>query len=106
MFVKGSRYEKMMDAFGGVGAHVTTTDELKRAVNQAMDSGKPVVPVTILGTYESWPKTRFALHRGTAIVIFHAPVNPHDYADRDLLTDAVRDAIASALPPERSNSQA
>jgi 1-acyl-sn-glycerol-3-phosphate acyltransferase len=67
----------------------------------AMDSGVPVVPVTILGTYESWPKDRFALHRGTATVTFHPPINPRDYADRDVLTEAVRDAIASAMPPER-----
>jgi len=36
VFVKGSRYDKMMEAFGGVGAHVTTPDQLKRAVDQAM----------------------------------------------------------------------
>ncbi len=43
VFVKGSRYDKMMEAFGGVGVHVTTPDELKRAVNAAMDSGKPTL---------------------------------------------------------------
>ncbi len=43
VFVKGSRYDKMMEAFGGVGVNVTTPDELKRAVNEAMDSGKPTL---------------------------------------------------------------
>jgi oxalyl-CoA decarboxylase len=43
VFVKGSRYDKMMEAFGGVGANVTTPDELKRAVDAAMDSGKPTL---------------------------------------------------------------
>jgi oxalyl-CoA decarboxylase len=43
VFVKDSRYEKMMDAFGGVGVHVTTPDELKRAVSAAMDSGRPTL---------------------------------------------------------------
>jgi oxalyl-CoA decarboxylase len=43
VFVKGSRYDKMMEAFGGVGVSVTTPDELKRAVDQAMDSGKPTL---------------------------------------------------------------
>ncbi len=43
VFVKDSRYEKMIEAFGGVGVHVTTPDELKRAVNEAMDSGKPTL---------------------------------------------------------------
>jgi oxalyl-CoA decarboxylase len=43
VFVKGSRYDKMMEAFGGIGINVTTPDELKRAVNEAMDSGKPTL---------------------------------------------------------------
>ncbi|MBN8967406.1 MAG: oxalyl-CoA decarboxylase [Rhizobiales bacterium] len=43
VFVKDARYDKMMEAFGGVGAHVTTPDELKRAVIAAMDSGKPTL---------------------------------------------------------------
>ncbi len=43
VFVKGSRYDKMMEAFGGVGVHVTSPDELKREVNAAMDSGKPTL---------------------------------------------------------------
>ena len=71
----------------------------------AMDSGVPVVPVTLLGTYESWPKTRFGLRPGTATVVFHRPIDPRDYTDREALTDAVRDAIASALPAERRNGK-
>jgi oxalyl-CoA decarboxylase len=43
VFVKDARYDKMMEAFGGVGMHVTTPDELGRAVNKAMDSGKPTL---------------------------------------------------------------
>jgi oxalyl-CoA decarboxylase len=43
VFVKGARYDKMMEAFGGVGVNATTPDELKRAVNAAMDSGKPTL---------------------------------------------------------------
>jgi oxalyl-CoA decarboxylase len=43
VFVKGSRYDKMMEAFGGVGVEATTPDELKRAVDAAMDSGKPTL---------------------------------------------------------------
>ena len=30
----------MMQAFGGVGAYVTSADELTQAVNEAMDSGQ------------------------------------------------------------------
>jgi oxalyl-CoA decarboxylase len=43
VFVKDARYDKMMEAFGGVGVHVTIPDELYRAVSQAMDSGKPTL---------------------------------------------------------------
>ena len=43
VFVKGSRYDMMMQAFGGVGVNATSPDELKRAVNEAMDSGKPTL---------------------------------------------------------------
>ncbi len=67
----------------------------------AMDSGVPVIPVTMLGTYESWPKTRLALRPGTATVVFHPAIDPRDYSDRDALMQAVVSSIASALPPER-----
>jgi len=43
VFVKDARYDKMMEAFGGVGVHATTPDELKRAVEEALDSGKPTL---------------------------------------------------------------
>ena len=43
VFVKNSRYDKMMEAFGGVGVYATTPDDLSRAVNEAMDSGKPTL---------------------------------------------------------------
>src|SRR2546430_2555316 len=43
VFVKDSRYDKMMEAFGGIGINATSPDELKRAVDQAMDSGKPTL---------------------------------------------------------------
>jgi len=43
VFVKGARYDKLIEAFGGVGINATSPDELKRAVNAAMDSGKPTL---------------------------------------------------------------
>src|ERR1700723_976123 len=42
-FVKGARYDRMIEGFGGVGVNATTPDELKRAVDAAMDSGKPTL---------------------------------------------------------------
>jgi oxalyl-CoA decarboxylase len=43
VFVKGARYDKLMEAFGGVGVQATTPDELSRAVNTALDSGQPTL---------------------------------------------------------------
>jgi len=43
VFVPGSRYDRMMEAFGGVGANVTTPDELYSAVSEAMNSGRPTL---------------------------------------------------------------
>ncbi len=43
VFVKGARYDKIIGAFGGVGVQAETPDELKRAVDAAMDSGKPTL---------------------------------------------------------------
>ena len=43
MFVPGARYDHMITGFGGVGVNVTTPDELKRAVDAAMDSGRPTL---------------------------------------------------------------
>jgi len=43
VYVKNARYDKMMEAFGGVGFNVVTRDELSSAVNEALDSGKPTL---------------------------------------------------------------
>jgi oxalyl-CoA decarboxylase len=43
VFVRDARYDKMMEAFGGVGVHATSPDELKRAVDAALASGKPTL---------------------------------------------------------------
>ena len=48
VFVKGARYDKMIEAFGGVGVNATSPDELRRAVNAAMDSGKPTLINAVL----------------------------------------------------------
>ena len=43
VFVKGARYDKMMEAFGGVGVHATTPAELRKAVEEAVRSRKPTL---------------------------------------------------------------
>ncbi len=71
----------------------------------AMDSGVPVVPVTIVGAHEVWPKGKFRLKPGLIRVIFHPAVDPKAFASRESLTQTVRDAIDSGLEPEfRSTS--
>ena len=42
-FVKNARYEMMMQAFGGVGVQANTPDELKKALDEAVASGKPTL---------------------------------------------------------------
>ena len=43
VFVKEARYDKMIEAFGGVGINATSPDEVKQAVDAAIDSGKPTL---------------------------------------------------------------
>jgi oxalyl-CoA decarboxylase len=43
VFVKGARYDRMMEAFGGVGVHATTPEEMRSAMNEAIASGKPTL---------------------------------------------------------------
>jgi len=43
VFVKGARYEMLMQAFGGVGVQVTTPAELRQAMEAAIRSRKPTL---------------------------------------------------------------
>ena len=43
VFVKGARYEKLMEAFGGVGVLATTPAELRGAMEAAIRSRKPTL---------------------------------------------------------------
>jgi len=43
VFVKNARYDKMIEAFGGIGRHATTPEELTRALLEAIASGKPTL---------------------------------------------------------------
>jgi len=43
VFIKNARYDIMMQAFGGVGVHATTRDELMTAMSEAISSGKPTL---------------------------------------------------------------
>ncbi len=64
----------------------------------ATETGFPIVPVTILGTYEMMPKGNWIVRSGTATLVFHPPIDPKRFSSREELTQAVREAIDSALP--------
>lgn len=64
----------------------------------AMETGAPVVPVSIHGTEGMMKKGSVRIFPGTAHVTFHAPILPRDYITREDLMGAVRASIASGLP--------
>ena len=43
VFVKNARYDKMIEAFGGIGYHATTPQELTAALQEAIAAGKPAL---------------------------------------------------------------
>ncbi len=43
VFVKGARYDRMMEAFGGIGCNATTPAELTAGLSAAIASGKPTL---------------------------------------------------------------
>ena len=71
----------------------------------ALETGAPIVPVTILGTREMMPKGKLAIRPGVAIVVFHPAIAVDEATDRDTLIEKVRAAIASSLPEENRESR-
>lgn len=63
----------------------------------AMETGAPVVPVTIRGTEKLMPKGSLKVRCGAIRVVFHAPLDPANYASREDLMEAVRESIQSAI---------
>ncbi len=43
VFVKGARYDKIIEAFGGIGYNATTTSDLASALREAIAAGKPAL---------------------------------------------------------------
>jgi 1-acyl-sn-glycerol-3-phosphate acyltransferase len=64
----------------------------------AMQSGAPVVPVSIWGTDKMMTKGTLRITPGTAHIAFHAAFYPQRFSTREQLVSAVRAAIASGLP--------
>jgi 1-acyl-sn-glycerol-3-phosphate acyltransferase len=63
----------------------------------AMESGVPVVPVTLVGTHEMMPKGSNKLKPGTVRAVFHPPIYPANVRKREELMEAVRAAIGRGL---------
>lgn len=66
----------------------------------AREAGVPIIPVTIWGTKERMRKGSTRIHPGAIQVRIHAPILPGEYATREDLMAAVRQAIESGLPEE------
>jgi 1-acyl-sn-glycerol-3-phosphate acyltransferase len=67
----------------------------------ALESGSPIVPVSIRGTHELMPRGRRFIRKGRVRITFHAPVPMAGQTEDCLagLMDRVRETIASGLLP-------
>jgi 1-acyl-sn-glycerol-3-phosphate acyltransferase len=64
----------------------------------AMESGVPVIPISIWGSEHMMTKGSLLIKPGTAHLTFHPPLYPQHFAGREELAQAVRAAISSGLP--------
>jgi len=65
----------------------------------ALESGVPVFPISIQGTFQAMPKGRFFVKKGTIRVVFHSPLPVRGYTRESLpeLMEEVRKAIRSGI---------
>ncbi len=66
----------------------------------AMETGAPCIPVSISGTERLMRKGSMHVFPGEVRLIFHPPLYPESFSDRDQLMLAVRAAVASGLPEQ------
>src|ERR1700728_5019704 len=64
----------------------------------AMESGAPIIPISIWGSEHMMTKGSLRIKPGTAHLTFHPPVYPEQFSTREQLTTAVRVGITSGLP--------
>ncbi len=74
----------------------------------AVQSGMPIVPVAIIGTRNITPAGRLSVCAADVVIRILPPIETAGLksADRDSLSDQVRQAIDSALQPELSEHAA
>jgi 1-acyl-sn-glycerol-3-phosphate acyltransferase len=94
----------------GKGLHITTFPEGTRSKDGrllpfkkgpfylAMESGAPVIPVSIYGSESLMAKGSIGIQAGTVHIVFHEAIDPAGFETREELMAAVRAAIASGLP--------
>jgi 1-acyl-sn-glycerol-3-phosphate acyltransferase len=70
----------------------------KGAFYLAMESGAPVVPISIWGSEQMMTKGSLRIKPGLAHINFHPALYPEEFQNREDLMEAVRKAIASSLP--------
>ena len=92
------------------GIHITTFVEGTRSKDGrllpfkkgpfylAMQTGAPCIPVSLWGTEGLMAKGSVRIRPGTVRIVFHAPLYPASFANREDLLDAVRASISSGLP--------
>jgi len=80
----------------------------KGAFRFAIDTGLPILPVTVAGAANVLPARCLDLRPGVADLVIHPPVPSVGLATADLpgLSDRVRSTIASALPDEVGSTSA
>ncbi len=62
----------------------------------AIDTGAPIVPVSIRGTFELMPRGRWLVRKGPVRIVFHEPVSVGGYTQEAIpqLMEKVRTAIS------------
>jgi len=74
----------------------------KGGFHLALQSGARILPITVIGTRKVLPAKGAKITNGCTVhVVVHAPIDPRPYGEPrlDELVAAVRDAIATPLPP-------
>jgi 1-acyl-sn-glycerol-3-phosphate acyltransferase len=68
----------------------------------AIQSKKPILPISISGSYKVMLKGSWMVHPGTITVTFHPPIPTETFSidDRDKLIELVGNAIRKGLTPE------
>ncbi|MGB2907809.1 MAG: lysophospholipid acyltransferase family protein [Candidatus Aminicenantaceae bacterium] len=65
----------------------------------ALETGAPIVPISIIGSFELMPKGAFFTKRGTIKIKIHAPVSVegHDVSTMPRLIETVREMVAAGI---------